>query len=74
MSAGQQHVSPFGLGSPTPVVLASRVMKARRPGSCAVDGCAIYVGTRIGELPDGRWATVACIVAANRSASTQEDT
>lgn len=56
----------FGWGSRQPVVLAERVMKARTSGRCALDGCAIYVGTRIGQLPDGRWATVACIVAANQ--------
>lgn len=57
----------FGWGSPRPVLLAERVMKARGSGRCALDGCPITAGVRIGQLPDGRgWATVACIVRANQ--------
>ena len=52
----------FGEGSPQPRLLAERCMKARWDGRCALDGCPITVGTRIGQLPDGRWAAVACIV------------
>jgi hypothetical protein len=62
-----QRVSAFGLGSPQPRLLAERTQKARRPGRCALDGCHITVGIRIGQLPDGRWATVACVVRANRA-------
>lgn len=53
--------------SPPPRLLADRVMKARGDSRCALDACAITVGTRIGRLPDGRWAAVACIVRANQN-------
>jgi hypothetical protein len=59
---------PGGSGgeSPRPVLLARRTMKARHAGRCWLDGCAIVVGVRIGQLPSGRWATAACIIRANQ--------
>jgi hypothetical protein len=50
--------------SPEPLLLASRCMRARTNSRCALDGCPITVGVRIGQLPDGRWAKVTCVIAA----------
>lgn len=46
--------------------LATRTMKARHPGTCALDGCSIFVGDRIGLIPGTGWARVICINARNR--------
>lgn len=48
-------------GSP---LLASRTLKARRRGTCALCPGAVATGQRIGLTPLG-WCHVACIVQAN---------
>lgn len=52
-------------------LLASRVRKARRAGTCALCRAAITIGQRIGLLPSGQWAHIRCIVAT--STRNQED-
>ena len=59
----------FGWGSPQPVVLAERVMKARKTSCCARCGSPVLVGERIGLIPDVGWChVVPCIVLPVRTA------
>jgi hypothetical protein len=46
-------------------LLADRTKRARRASHCALDNCWINIGTRIGRLPDGRWAAITCIARAS---------
>ena len=43
-------------------ILASRVMKARRPGTCAICRGPIRVGERIAKTV--RWAHLGCVIAS----------
>jgi hypothetical protein len=45
-------------------MLATRTLKARRRGSCALCPAPVITGQRIGLIVRG-WAHVACIIAAN---------
>jgi hypothetical protein len=53
-------------------LLATHVRKARRTGRCALDGCPIRVGDRIGLLPGAGWAAVACIIKRQHDHRDQE--
>ena len=47
----------------TAPLLATRVMRARRPGICPLCRSPILVGQQIGKT--GFWAHVTCIIARN---------
>lgn len=47
---------------------ALRARKARRWSRCALCPVRISVGNRIGQLPDGRWAHIACVIATQAAA------
>jgi hypothetical protein len=51
-------------------MLASRVMKARRPGVCPVCRTTITVGQLIARC--GYWMHAACLIEHNHKSSTEE--
>jgi hypothetical protein len=52
--------------------LASRVMKARRPGTCAICRGPIRIGEQIAKTV--RWAHAGCVVAGLYKDRTEEKT
>lgn len=70
---GRPAEAHAGVGRGVTPNLAVRVRKARHPGRCALDGCPVRVGDRIGLLPGTGWAAVACITARQRDGQDQSE-
>ena len=50
-------------------ILADRVMKARRPGTCQICHHPISIGQQIGRIPIG-WAHTSCIIDTGHAHKT----